>query len=132
MIHAKGRGHPPSLLLACSYTDIRTPFLSAFFKTPGNRRRLVVIVAVGCGTQLVGNGLVAYYLAPILKLIGITQPGQQAGINGGLAIFNLIVAVTAAQFVERLGRRPLWLAGNIGMLCAFIAITGLSVGFRFA
>src|SRR5689334_14437840 len=94
-----------------------SPTPSAFLKTPGNRKRLIVIVAIGAGTQLVGNGLVAYYLAPILKLIGITQPAQQAGINGGLAIFNLIVAVIAAQFVERLGRRPLWLAGNIGMLC---------------
>jgi hypothetical protein len=62
-----------------------------------------------------------------LKLIGITNATQQAGINGGLAIWNLIVATTAAQFVERLGRRPLWLIGNAGMLAAFAIVTGLSV-----
>jgi hypothetical protein len=57
-----------------------------------------------------------------LKLIGITNATQQAGINGGLAIWNLIVATTAAQFVERLGRRPLWLIGNAGMLAAFAIV----------
>lgn len=62
-----------------------------------------------------------------MKLIGITNASQQAGINGGLAIWNLIVATTAAQFVERLGRRPLWLIGNAGMLAAFAIVTGLSV-----
>ncbi|GFZ48477.1 hypothetical protein JCM24511_06225 [Saitozyma sp. JCM 24511] len=101
----------------------------AFFKTPGNRKRLLVVIVLASGTQLNGIGLVSYYLSPILKLIGITNASQQAGINGGLAIWNLIVATTAAQFVERLGRRPLWLIGNAGMLAAFAIVTGLSGSF---
>jgi hypothetical protein len=40
------------------------------------------------------------------------------------------VATTAAQFVERLGRRPLWLIGNAGMLAAFAIVTGLSVSHK--
>jgi hypothetical protein len=62
-------------------------------------------------------------------LIGITQPIQQAGINGGLAIWNLATTLTAAQFVERVGRRPLWLVGHVGVLCSFIIVTGLSGSF---
>lgn len=42
----------------------------AFFKTPGNRRRVAIIIVAAAATQLVGNGLVSYYLAPILTLLG--------------------------------------------------------------
>lgn len=58
-----------------------------FFKTRGNRRRLLVTCVVAAGAQLGGNTLVSYYLAPILRLIGITDPPQQAGINAGLVSF---------------------------------------------
>ena len=67
--------------------------------------------------------------SPILRLIGITKPDQQAGINGGLAIWNLITTLTAAQFVERIGRRPLWLTGHVGVLATFVVVTGLSGSF---
>ena len=77
--------------------------------------------------QLVGNGLVSYYLAPILRLLGITNPAQQGGINAGLAMFNLLAAAIGAQFVERWGRRPLWLTGAVGMFFSFVVVTGLSV-----
>lgn len=100
---------------------------TAFLKTHGNRKRLWVILALGTGTELNGVGLVSYYLAPILELIGITSRGQQAGLNGGLAVFNLICAIAAAQVVERWGRRPLWLLGNSGQLVCFTIVTALSV-----
>lgn len=35
---------------------------SSFFKTPGNRHRLLIIITVGMATQLSGNGIVSYYL----------------------------------------------------------------------
>ncbi|KAL7003879.1 hypothetical protein EMMF5_006583, partial [Cystobasidiomycetes sp. EMM_F5] len=78
---------------------------------------------------LVGNGLVSYYLAPILRLLGITNAAQQGGINAGLAMFNLLAAAIGAQFVERWGRRPLWLTGAVGMFFSFVVVTGLSAGF---
>src|SRR6478735_9346327 len=44
-----------------------------FLKTPGNRRRLLVLVTMGTGSNWVGNGIIAYYLSPALKLVGITS-----------------------------------------------------------
>ena len=35
----------------------------SLFRTPGNRRRLLVLVVTAMGTQLNGSGLVSYYLA---------------------------------------------------------------------
>jgi MFS family permease len=98
-----------------------------FFRTKGNRKRLLVTCVVAAGAQLGGNTLTSYYLAPILRLIGITAPAEQAGINAGLSVWGLICVMTAAQFIDRLGRRKLWLQGLIGMLVWFSFITGLSV-----
>lgn len=84
---------------------------SAFLRTPGNRRRLLIICTVACGSQTnasstldqsqwrkaradpslfplsQGVSLFSYYLAPVLNTIGVTSAKQQTSINGGLNIF---------------------------------------------
>lgn len=100
-----------------------------FLKTPGNRRRLLVLVTMGTGSNWVGNGIIAYYLSPALKLVGITGADQIAGINGGLAIWSLIWAYLGALNAERAGRRTLWIVGTAGMLASYVVITGLSGSF---
>ena len=57
-----------------------------FISTPGNRKRLWVIVHVGVGAQWNGVGIVSYYLIPVLKSVGITQATPQTLVNGGLAV----------------------------------------------
>ncbi|RXK35972.1 hypothetical protein M231_06795 [Tremella mesenterica] len=100
-----------------------------FLTTSANRRRLIVILTISVGTNWVGNALVAYYLASILNSIGITSPKQIEALNGGMAIWNLILASLACLYVEQLGRRFLWLASTIGMLLSYCVITGLSAGY---
>ncbi|GAA5868558.1 hypothetical protein JCM8547_003186 [Rhodosporidiobolus lusitaniae] len=106
-----------------------TSSYKTFVTTSGGRRRLGMIILVGSATQLVGNGLVSYYLVPILRQAGITSPAQQAGINGGLAIWNWLVSMLGASLVERAGRRVLFLTSLGGMFVAFVAITGLAGGY---
>ncbi|KAK9893523.1 general substrate transporter [Cystobasidium minutum MCA 4210] len=100
-----------------------------FLKTAANRRRLFVICVISIGTNWLGNGVVSYYLSPILKLVGVTKPVEVSAINGCLAIWNLIISATVAQFVDRIGRRPLWLISTGGMLCSYVIITALSATF---
>ena len=54
----------------------------------------------------------------------------KAGINGGLAVWNLFLAYAGALNAERVGRRPLWLTSTIGMLVSYIIITGIAVSLR--
>lgn len=42
-------------------------------RTPGNRKRCLLIILTAIFSQCSGNGLVSYYLAAILKTIGITK-----------------------------------------------------------
>jgi MFS family permease len=121
---------------------------STFFATKGNRHRLLICVLVGfmiqwAGTKLrrkppfavsiltsfAGNGIVSYYLAPILKSVGITSSVTQAVINLALQVWNAFFAFGGALSAERFGRRPLWLISACGMLASFIVVTALSATF---
>uniref|UniRef100_A0A8H7Y721 Major facilitator superfamily (MFS) profile domain-containing protein n=1 Tax=Psilocybe cubensis TaxID=181762 RepID=A0A8H7Y721_PSICU len=88
----------------------------SLFSTPGNRRRMRIIVALAFFSQWSGNGLGSYYLNKVLTAIGITDPNTQLLINGMLSIFSCIVAVSSGFLCERVGRRPLFLSSCLGLL----------------
>ncbi|KAK5722218.1 hypothetical protein LTR17_014321 [Elasticomyces elasticus] len=98
-----------------SYTD--------FFKTSGNRYRLFLIATLGLFSQWSGNGLTSYYFSSIMDSIGVTDPDTQFKINGSLTIMSLIISVSCAFLIDRVGRRPLFIAATAGMLVTFIVWT---------
>ncbi|GAA5874290.1 hypothetical protein JCM8547_007554 [Rhodosporidiobolus lusitaniae] len=104
--------------------------LMSFFKTKGNRHRLIILLATSVGAQLNGASVFSYYLAPVLRLVGLTKSQEQTGINAGLAMWNLVIATCGAAFVDRIGRRKLWLTSTIGMLISYCILTGCSAGFE--
>ncbi|KAF4869154.1 Lactose permease [Colletotrichum siamense] len=95
----------------------------SWFRGPGNRRRLLLVVFSTIFGSWSGGGIITFYLSVALKQVGITEPAQQAGINGGLQIFNLCVALAAASLVEKLGRRILFISSSVIMLLAMIGFT---------
>ncbi|PVH79102.1 general substrate transporter [Cadophora sp. DSE1049] len=106
----------------------KTSYLD-MFRTPGNRHRFFISLTLGIAAQWNGSGVVSYYLSLVLKTAGITSVTQQTLINGFLQLWNLIIAVSAALFVDRVGRRFLFLASCIGMLTSYVLITALSGSF---
>ncbi|KAK1230664.1 hypothetical protein PQX77_006248 [Marasmius sp. AFHP31] len=100
-----------------------------FFRTPGNRRRLMATVALGLGSNWVGNGVVSYYLSPVLKSVGITKPVQITCINAGLAMWSLPWAWFGAFAAEHWGRRPLFFTSTWGLFFSYAFVMGLSAGF---
>lgn len=100
------------------------------FATPGNRRRMRVIIGLGVFSQWSGNGLVSYYINIILETVGIEAAGTKTLINGILQIFNFGMAFTAGLFVEKIGRRKMFLTSNFGMLVVFVGWTVTSAVFQ--
>jgi MFS family permease len=100
-----------------------------FFKTRGNRKRFYVAMAITVGVNWVGNGIVSYYLSPVLKSVGVTKAVEITGINAGLAFWNLVIAMFAGLNVERFGRRPLFLISTAGMIISYAFVMGFSAGF---
>ena len=52
------------------------------FSTPGNRKRMRIIIALALFSQWSGNGLVSYYLNKVFDTIGITSTTTQLLITG--------------------------------------------------
>jgi hypothetical protein len=98
-------------------------------KTKGNRHRLFISITLGIFAQWSGNGVVSYYLALVLETVGITSVTQQTLISACLQVWNLIFAVSAAFSVDKLGRKPLFLASAATMLISYTIVTGLSGSF---
>ncbi|KAJ4193628.1 hypothetical protein NW755_003622 [Fusarium falciforme] len=86
----------------------------------GNIHRFAITVLLGFIIQWCGNSLISSYLILILNNIGITNPETQNLINGGLQIYNMVVATTAACLVDRLGGRFLFLLSTNGMMFSFV------------
>jgi hypothetical protein len=45
------------------------------------------------------------------------------------ALWNLVLAGTAAVYCDKVGRRPLFLISVAGMLCSYVVVMALSAGF---
>ena len=95
----------------------------ALLATPGNRKRLVLSVVIAVATQWVGNGIISFYLAPVLRTVGITNSLHQQGINGGLQVYVWLLACAAALLCEKAGRRRLFLTSTSLMLVFMVLIT---------
>ncbi|EKG17461.1 General substrate transporter [Macrophomina phaseolina MS6] len=94
-------------------------------RTPGNRKRLLLIILTAFFSQCSGNGLVSYYIHDILTSVGVHDASDQSIINGGLQIWSFLVAVLfSVLLVDRLGRRTLFLTAGVGMLITFSVWTG--------
>lgn len=68
---------------------------STLVATPGNRKRLFIVICLGAFAQWNGIGVVSYYLTLVLDTVGVTNSFDQTLINGllqvsflGLTIFH--------------------------------------------
>jgi MFS family permease len=100
-----------------------------FFRTKGNRKRISLVIFIALFSQWSGNGIVSYYLRIVLESIGIEDSRDQLGINGGLKAMSLVANVILAFFVDRFGRKPLFMASTIGMLVSFTIWTIISARY---
>lgn len=75
---------------------------------------------------LLTTGVITFYLAPVLKSIGVDNPRAQASVNLGLQVWNAATSAVGALASTRFGRRRLWLCSMSTMLFFFALITCFS------
>lgn len=101
-------------------------------KTVGNRRRLLILITLGFFSQWSGNGLVSYYMSDVLGKAGVSSHKTQLEINGVLNIINFLTAVTMCFFIDKFGRRPLFLFATGGMFLSFCIWTVCAARFTIS
>jgi sugar porter (SP) family MFS transporter len=94
-----------------------------WFRTPANRHRFFVVLSLGFIIQWCGNAIVSYYLHLMLIDMGITNTHTQLVINGCVTINGLVWGMLFSFFIDRLGRRKMFLGGMAGMFVAFLLLT---------
>ncbi|KOS18592.1 Lactose permease [Escovopsis weberi] len=140
--HAEG--DESSELLRCEMAEIEAAIeaekaqaLSSWmgwFKTAANRYRLFIIVTSGFIIQWCGNALLSYYIHLVFNSIGVTQSKKQLLLNGGITISGFVWGNTWSLFIDKLGRRPMWLIGMSGMFLSFLLLTvftGVNTGINY-
>lgn len=94
-----------------------------FIKTKGNRYRFAIIVSLGFFSQWSGNGILSYYSNIIYNSVGITSTTAKLGLDAGNKCLSLFISISCALLVDRIGRRPLFIAATAGMFIFFLALT---------
>jgi MFS family permease len=141
--HAEGDAESP--LLQYEVTEIEAAIETekmqsqsswlGWIRTPANRYRLFIVVTSGFIIQWCGNALLSYYIHLVFNSIGITSSKKQLLLNGGITISGFFWGNFWSLFVDKLGRRPMWLIGMTGMFISFLMLTvfsGVGAGNDFA
>ncbi|KAK4157839.1 general substrate transporter [Chaetomidium leptoderma] len=91
-----------------------------FFKTKGNRYRFIILISLGIFSQWSGNAIISNYASKLYDSAGITNSTQKLGLSAGQTCLALIVSLTMAVLVDKIGRRPAFLVSTAGMFGTFI------------
>jgi MFS transporter, SP family, sugar:H+ symporter len=108
----------------------RRPRLSDLLVAGTHRIAPVVWVGVGLAAfqQFVGINVIFYYGAVLWEAAGATKE-HALQINLLTGFVNILSTIPAIVLIDRLGRKPLLLAGSVGMA---LALAGLAVAFATA
>jgi MFS transporter, SP family, galactose:H+ symporter len=98
------------------------------FFAPHLRSALVIGVGLGMFQQFTGINTVIYYAPKIYKAAGLTSDSVGIMATAGVGLVNLIMTIVSLALIDRLGRRPLLIIGNLGML---LSLGALSLTFLF-
>ena len=91
-----------------------------FFRTKGNRYRLAVLLSLGIFSQWSGNAIISNYQSKLYDTAGVRNANVKLGLSGGQTALSLIVSIAMAMLVDRVGRRPMFLAATGGMFGTFV------------
>ncbi|KAK0390525.1 hypothetical protein NLU13_0029 [Sarocladium strictum] len=91
-----------------------------------NRLRMWLLILVAVFANFIGGSVISYYLPVMVKGIGITDSRRQLLLNGINTIIGFCAGLCGSFFVDRFGRRPLFLWGTFLTGLVYIPITVLA------
>ncbi len=90
---------------------------------PELRRPLAIAVGLAVYQQITGINAIIYYADSIFAAAGFASPAAQTlATTWAIGAVNVLATFIAIAFIDRLGRRPLLLAGLIGMGVSLVLV----------
>ncbi|KFY09255.1 hypothetical protein V491_08295 [Pseudogymnoascus sp. VKM F-3775] len=119
-----GEGNPDSIwvtlqlreyeeYLEMNGSDKRWWDYSALFRSRSSRYRLLCNVMISVFGQWAGNSVLSYFLSAVLDTAGVKETIPKANLNLANNFQQFFFAVVGAGLVDRVGRRPLLIFGNV-------------------
>jgi SP family sugar:H+ symporter-like MFS transporter len=88
------------------------------------RPALVVAIGLAVFQQLIGINTIIYYAPTTLTSVGF-KPESAIYLNLIIGVLNVAMTIVAIRLIDRVGRKPMLLAGLVGMV-ASLAVLGIS------
>ncbi len=93
------------------------------------RKPLTIGIGLAVFQQITGINAIIYYANKIFAEAGFSTPEDQAAATTwAIGAVNVLATLIAVVYVDRFGRRPLLLAGLVGMASALLTV---GVSFHF-
>lgn len=96
------------------------------FRSKDNFKRVAIAGLVMFFQQWSGIDSIIYYASPIFQTLGLTSGTISLLATGVVGIINVVVTIPAIMIIDKVGRKPLLLAGSCGMFCSMV-ITAIIV-----
>ena len=90
--------------------------------SPDLRPALVVGIGLAVFQQVTGINTIIYYAPQIFQAAGFGTATTALAATIGIGVVNVLATVVAIALVDRVGRRPLLLAGLMGMVGSLLVL----------
>jgi sugar porter (SP) family MFS transporter len=104
---------------------------------PSLRAPLIVGLGLAVFQQVTGINTVIYYAPIIIQKAGIPSASGAILATAGIGLVNVLMTIVSMWLIDRLGRRPLLLAGiagmvvSLGFLGAFFRVSAHTAAFAW-
>ena len=92
------------------------------FRTKDNFKRVAIAGLIMFFQQWSGIDAIIYYASTIFRSLGLTSGTIALLATGVTGVINVVVTLPAIMIIDKVGRKPLLLAGSVGMFCSMLTV----------
>jgi len=100
------------------------------FRSKDNFKRVAIAGLIMFFQQWSGIDSIIYYATSIFETLGLTNGTTALLATGVTGVINVLVTLPAIGIIDKVGRKPLLIAGSIGMFCSMIIVAILVAKFQ--